>query len=172
MLKKSSRSKFRTFLKTPLDALVESPLAEFQLERQVRWVDTDALESAHFSSYVRMMEEAEYAFLRSRGLSVVLRDEKGTMGFPRLSCEIEIERPLQFGENVTVQLIFAATDGKRVAYQFKIVDADENVAVVGRFVAALCRFPNGENPYAILIPSEIIDVLSSPQDNTVEAVKF
>ena len=152
--------KLQSLLSSTLDTEVDCPLAQFQLERQVRWVDTDAMETAHFSSYVRMMEEAEYAFLRSRGLSVVLHDPKGTMGFPRLSCEIKIKRPLQFGENVTVQLIFAATDGKRVAYQFKIVDADGDVAVVGRFVAALCRFPDDQNPYAILIPAEIIDALS------------
>lgn len=139
----------------------------FQYERAVRWVDTDASGLAHFGSYVRMMEETEYAFLRSRGLRVVLSDDKGTMGFPRLSCEIGVNQPLVFDQQVIVQLRLVQLDGKQVGYEFAIHDAqvigeNEPAAiplVTGKFVAAFCRFPDKQPPYAILMPEFVLDAL-------------
>lgn len=140
----------------------EVPLARFSYPREVRMVDTDASGFAHFSSYFRMMEEAEYGFLRSRGLSVVLKDERGTMGFPRINCGINIVRPLHLGEQVYVNVSLLRTDGKRVVYQFEIVDGDDKLAVTGEFLAALCRFPDGKMPYAILFPPGLTEKLTAP----------
>ena len=140
----------------------DAPLAQFSYPREVRMVDTDASGFAHFSSYFRMMEEAEYAFLRSRGLCVVLKDERGTMGFPRISCEIDIARPLSLGEQVDVNVSLVRTDGKRVVYQFKIVDDTGETVITGEFLAALCRFPDGKMPYAILFPPGLTEKLTAP----------
>ena len=54
------------------------------------------------------MEETEYAFLRSRGLRVVLEDQKGIIGFPRLSAQIEVIDPLQFDDRTTTTLTLKA----------------------------------------------------------------
>lgn len=140
------------------------PLAEYTHPREVRLADTDATGIANFASYTRMMEEAEYAFLRTRGLSVILSDERGTMGFPRISCDVEIDRPLVLGEKVSVLVQLVKTDGKRVVYQFSIQDAAGEVAVRGRIVAALCRFPAGKAPYAILFPPGLTDKLTANID--------
>ncbi|MEM7786003.1 MAG: acyl-CoA thioesterase [Planctomycetota bacterium] len=142
-----------------------SPIAKFEFPREVRLVDTDSTGFAHFSSYVRMMEEAEYAFLRSRGLGVVLRDQKGTMGFPRLKAEIHIERPLVYQEKVIVRLDLIGNDGKSLEYDFEIVDETNETAVTGSFQAACCRFPDGELPFAILIPENVCDKLNSKEAN-------
>ena len=140
----------------------EAPLAQFSYPREVRMVDTDASGFAHFSSYFRMMEEAEYAFLRSRGLCVVLKYERGTMGFPRISCKIDIVRPLSLGEQVDVNVSLVQTDGKRVVYQFKIIDNAGETVVTGEFLTALCRFPDGKMPYAILFPPGLTEKLTGP----------
>lgn len=135
---------------------MSATLARFELTRQVRFVDTDASGFAHFSTYVRMMEETEYAFLRSRGLSVVFHDERGTIGFPRLSAEIQIHHPLVFEQSVLVQLELISLDGKRIIYDFEIRDPTDRVAIEGRFELACCRFPENKRPYAILIPEQVI----------------
>jgi len=106
-----------------------------------------------------MMEETEYAFLRSRGLGVVLKDELGTLGFPRLSAQLNINTPLALGQQVRVKLSLVEIDGKHIVYEFNIVDQNQSVAVEGRFRAACCRFPNGELPYAILTPQFVMDAL-------------
>lgn len=107
------------------------------------------------------MEETEYGFLRSRGLSVVLYDDRGTMGFPRLKVEIDIERPLIFDEEVKVQLELTAIDGKQIDYQFEIHDHRLRRVATGRFKVACCRFPDDAPPYAILTPESVMNALQS-----------
>jgi len=130
--------------------------------RTVRWVDTDASGMVHTSALIRMMEETEYAFLRSRGLSVVLTDSRGLMGFPRLSAEIEILNPVGFDAEVQVEIFLMLVDGKSVFYEFLITAADGVTVATGKFVVAVCRFPTGEPPYAILTPEYVIEALTKP----------
>ncbi len=147
-----------------IDYPTESPLATWQRPWRVRSVDTDAGGFAHFSSYVKMMEETEYAFLRSRGLSVVLNDEKGILGFPRISADVQVVHPIRFDDEVTVELSLVEMDGKQLVYDFVIsmeATSQEETRLVakGRFVVALCRFPAGQPPYAVLIPDFVQNAL-------------
>ncbi len=144
-------------------------IAEFELIREVRLVDTDSTGFAHFASYVRMMEETEYAFLRSRGLRVVLYDERGTMGFPRLHVSINIFDPVCFGEQVLVKLRLTEMDGKQITYCFEICNADDEILVKGKFRAAFCRFPDDDPPFAILIPDFVTAALTESSDFRTEA---
>lgn len=135
--------------------MIEHPII-FQFERTVRWRDTDASGFANMAAYITWMEETEYEFLRSRELSVVLSDEKGQIGFPRLNSQLKIVQPVQFNQKlrVTLQLVFF--DGKQLAYQFQIHIQNENLLVAtGKFTMACCRFPGDKLPYAILVPEWI-----------------
>ena len=158
--------------RVPLRDVVPNPsplIAEFELIREVRLVDTDSTGFAHFSSYVRMMEETEYAFLRSRGLRVVLYYERGTMGFPRLHVGISIFDPVSFGEQVLVKLKLTELDGKQVTYRFDICNQDGEVIVEGIFRAAFCRFPDDAPPFAILIPEFVTAALTGSPDLIAKA---
>ena len=135
-------------------------IAQFEYPRGVRQVDTDMSGFAHVSAYVRMMEETEYAFLRSRGLSVKLTDEKGVTGFPRLHASVQIAQPLVFDQQVIVYLSLMELDGKSIFYEFEIRDRDDLICVTGKFKVALCRFPDDKPPYAILTPDYVIEALS------------
>lgn len=137
-------------------------VARYSRFYQVQWVDTDLTGFVHFSRYLQMMEETEYAFLRSRGLSVVMRDERGMMGFPRLAANIDVVRPLQIDQRVEIRLILERIDGKQIEYRFEIREGD-GVAVRGYFRVATCRFPADGALYAILIPSWIQDRLLSAE---------
>ncbi len=137
------------------------PIATFKHPWLVRFVDTDASGFAHFSSYVKMMEETEYAFLRSRGLSVVLHDQRGILGFPRLSASMKINQPLRFGQQVEVSLSLFKIDGKQIVYDFEILTDVQIAAITGTFVVAFCRFPVSEPPYAVLIPAEVQEALTA-----------
>ena len=144
--------------------------ASFMFGREVRLTDTDASGFAEFASIVRMMEETEYAFLRSRGLSVVLYDDRGTLGFPRLSTTATVHEPLCFGDLVQVHLKLTQIDGKQIHYRFDLHKQKQLVAE-GHFVVACCRFPDHQLPYAILIPDDIINALKSdnPRNSTISA---
>ena len=108
-----------------------------------------------------MMEETEYAFLRSRNLSVVLTDEKGIMGFPRLSASIGLHRSAGFDEDLLVELNLLEIDGKQIVYQFEITLLTGQQVASGQFRVACCRFPDGKPPYAILTPANVVQALTS-----------
>ena len=133
----------------------------FQFKRRIRFADTNQSGSVHFDVYVRLMEETEYAFLRSRGLRVVLNDGKGIFGFPRLNAELQILEPLVLDEITETTLYLDAENGKSIVYQFE-VRCQERLAATGKYEVACCRFPpDGENPYAILIPNFVLEKLSA-----------
>ena len=138
----------------------QSFIAEHYRASQIRWVDVDANGFAHFDTYVRLMEETEYSFLRHCGLSVVLQDEKGTMGFPRLSAELSIERPVGFDCKVETRLRLLDIDGKRLTYDFEILNDSQDRVATGRFSVACCRFPDNELPFAILTPEFVIQAIT------------
>jgi YbgC/YbaW family acyl-CoA thioester hydrolase len=105
----------------------------------------------HFANYIRMMEETEYAFLRSRDLSVVMNDRRGVIGFPRVSSEVQIQTPARFDDELEIGLEVVGNDGVVIDYRFEIIRAADALAS-GRFRVACCRFPPGQPPRAILIP--------------------
>lgn len=137
-----------------------SPIASFQTQRTVRMVDTDTSGAVHISALIRMMEETEYAFLRSRDLSVVLSDDNGVLGFPRLNASIDILSFAGFDEEVIVELTLTEIDGKRIVYQFAVSRTSGQRIATGQFTVACCRFPNGKPPYAILTPTHVVDALT------------
>ena len=124
---------------------------DFRRQHRVRWRETDASGFVHFTNYIRMMEQTEYAFLRSLGLSIVMHDEKGVFGFPRRSTEIEVHQPAQLDDELDIWLRVTECDGVKIGYQFEISNRSVVVAT-GVFSLACCRFPAGEPPRAILIP--------------------
>jgi acyl-CoA thioesterase FadM len=134
---------------------------QFDHRWQVRLVDTDMNGFAHFSSYVRMMEETEYAFLRSRGLSVVLKDNRGTIGFPRIAVDLNIERQLKVEDWAKTRLRLIEIDGKQIVYEFLISNEFDLRVATGHFVVACCRFPADKPHYAILIPDFVAVALTA-----------
>jgi YbgC/YbaW family acyl-CoA thioester hydrolase len=128
----------------------------FECLRKIRYSDLDASGSVYFANFVRYMEEAEYAWLRSRGLSVVLQDERGSMGFPRLSAEFEVVENVNELSELSIGMDVEPSDGKRLIYRFNVRCAAQLVAT-GKFVVACCRFPADDMPYAIPIPEWVLD---------------
>ena len=129
----------------------------YEETRRVEFADTDMAGMAHFTSFLHFMEETEYAFLRSVGLSVVLRDDQGTIGFPRVSVKCDFHLPMQFEDVVQVCLHVERNDGKLLTYGFQIT-RDEKLLAEGKITVACCRFPNdGSDPFAIPMPESVLD---------------
>ena len=132
--------------------------ATFHLQRRVEFAETDMAGIAHFTNYFRYMEEAEHAFLRSRGLSVVLDDPKGKLGFPKLSATCDYKRPARYEEVVDVNVIVKCNDGKSVTYDCEFTSGDEKLGS-GQLRVAFCRFPIDKPPYAVLISDNVMEKL-------------
>ncbi len=148
----------------------------FTREVRVAEHDLDRFGWAELAMYARWMEETEYAFLRSRGLSVSLTDERGRYGFPRTHVEWEILSPARRGDEIRIHLWLGPTDGKQLHYQFGLerkgvpdpqtaeMATGEATAVWeacarGKFQMACARFPAEALPYAIPIPQRVLEQL-------------
>ncbi len=131
----------------------------FLTRKCVPFADTDMARIVHFTNYLRYLEEAEHQFLESQGLSVVMRDELGLFGFPKLSAHCDYKRPAQYAEWLDITLDIESPDGKTVTYRGKI-DRDGVRIAEGTLNVACCRFPADGLPYPIPIPDHMLLVFT------------
>ena len=96
--------------------------SRFTLRRRVGFSETDLAGIMHFANFFRWMEETEHAFYRSLGLSVhpLAHGANDTQtGWPRLKASAEYRLPLQFEEEVEVELVVAEMRTKAIRYSFR-----------------------------------------------------
>lgn len=130
----------------------------FKTQRRVEFNETDMAGIAHFTNYFKYMEEAEHAFLRSRGLSVVLDDEKGKLGFPKMYANCDYKRPVRYEDVVDIEVQIRCDDGKTITYDC-VFSAGEERLGAGKLRVAFCRFPTDKPPYAVPIPDSVMQAL-------------
>ena len=139
-------------------------ITEFSITRRVEFSETDLAGIMHFTNFYRWMEICEHEFLRSLGLSVVMEDENGRFGWPRVKTSCRFKRPLRFEEEVEVKLIITEIRDRSVSYAFqfwKEEDGERVKAAVGEVVAACVRFdPAKEMMTPIMIPEVVTSKIS------------
>jgi acyl-CoA thioester hydrolase len=91
---------------------------EFKTTLRVQFSDTDMAGIVHFANYLRYMEAAEHAFLRSLGYSVHMREGERTIGWPRVKVACEFRAPLRFEDEVEVHLLVREKKEKSLTYEF------------------------------------------------------
>lgn len=113
-------------------------VAQFVFRRRVEFSDTDMAGIIHFSSYYRYMEEAEHAFFRSRGLSVMQRREDGVViGWPRVSAACSFEAPARFEDELDIHISVERKGVKSLTMRYEFFNGDLRVAR-GRMKIACC----------------------------------
>ncbi len=123
---------------------------QFTQRRRVSFSETDLAGIMHFSNFFRWMEELEHAFYRSLGLSVHPLAHGVTdtsTGWPRLKASAEYRLPLQFEEEVDVELVVAEMRTKAIRYVFRFWKnpgdpSSRALAATGELVVvAVCAAP-------------------------------
>lgn len=126
----------------------------FTTTRRVDFRDTDAAGIMHFSVFFTAMESAETEFLRSRGLSVIMHDPAGEIGWPRVSVRCDYKSPVRFEDEYQIAVRTTRIGGKSVTYEFTFTHDDRQVAV-GEMTSVCCRM-NDAAPISIPIPDWIL----------------
>ncbi len=134
---------------------------------------------AHFSNFFRYMEQAEHEFLRHVGKNVVLYDDRGTLGFPKLEAHCEYKHPAVHDAEMVIELLINCDDGKTIQYDCSIYQEvrgqyrdgdqigakekgmDRRLLAEGYLRVACCRFPAGGMPYPIPIPEDVLGAIES-----------
>lgn len=154
---------------TLTDTNAETAAPDFEWLVRVQEQDVDRMGLAIAPMYARWMEETEYGFLRSRGLSVSMTDARGRFGFPRTHVEWKIQSAARREDELRVRLWLGKTDGKLLEYRFQIdrrptrsgtrEPGTWEACSLGRFVMCCARFPAEAMPYAIPIPESVLERL-------------
>ncbi|MFC1757760.1 acyl-CoA thioesterase [Planctomycetota bacterium] len=158
----------------------------FRTTRRVEFCDTDMAGIAHFSNFFRYMEQAEHEFLRQVGKNVVLHDDRGTLGFPKLEAHCEYRHPAVLDAEMVVELIVTSDDHKTIRYECTIyqeLDDDRpecepstanaiatkhgnrRLLAEGFLRVACCRFPPNEMPFPVPIPDHVLHAFETVKIN-------
>jgi len=126
--------------------------AQFCMQRRVEFADTDTAGILHFASYYRYMEEAEHAFFRSLGLSVMQKQADGSViGWPRVSASCTYEAPAHFEDVLEIHLNVSRKGVKSLTMEFEFRYDGARIAR-GRMKTACCLWQPGESFESIRIP--------------------
>ena len=126
----------------------------FQSEKRVEFRDTDAAGIAHFSAFFIYMEQAEHAFWRSLGHSVMHEDADGKISWPRVSAHCDYSTPARFEEILQIEVSIARLGRKSVTYDFTF-SRDQLTIARGTMTSVCCRIAIGQPPRSIEIPAEL-----------------
>ncbi|MBI3468219.1 MAG: acyl-CoA thioesterase [Planctomycetes bacterium] len=125
--------------------------SEFRTTRRVEFADTDMAGIIHFTAFFRYMEEAEHAFLRSLGLSVVMQVDGERIGWPRVAASCSFLRPVRFEDVLDVHLRVAEKGEKSVTYTC-VFSKDGQEIARGQITTVCCRLGPDGQPKSIPIP--------------------
>lgn len=127
----------------------------FVSHRRVEFADTDMAGIIHFSSYYQYMEEAEHAFFRSLGLSVMISQGDGSViGWPRVSASCNFEAPTRFEDMLEIRLTVERKGVKSLTIRYEFWRGSVRVAH-GRMKTACCICSHNAPLESIPIPTEI-----------------
>ena len=126
------------------------PAHRFLYRRRVEFAETDMAGIVHFANFFRYMEEAEHTFYRSLGFTVHdFRPAPGEprIGWPRVHAEADFRLPLEFEEEVEIEVLVEEVRTKSIRYQFRFwkePGGERRLAATGRFSVVCVRFSESE----------------------------
>jgi YbgC/YbaW family acyl-CoA thioester hydrolase len=132
-------------------------IREFTYRRRVEFAETDMAGMAHFSVFLRYVEEAEHAMWREAGLNIA--DPDSPCGFPRVSFAIDYKAPLAFQDEFEVRLQLVSLSARSLKYSATLVRGETTIATSTHTVVCIRRTPAPIR--ATEIPADIVARLRS-----------
>lgn len=112
----------------------------FVTERLVEFCETDTAGIAHFANFFCYMEQAEHAFLRSLGTSVMLTMPDGCrLSWPRVHADCDFLGTVKFEDQLKICLSIRRMGQKSVTYQFDFFSPEDKLVARGCLIAVCCR---------------------------------
>ena len=129
----------------------------FTYHRRVEFCETDAAGIAHFSAYFQYMEQAEHAFWRHLGTSVVATQGEATRSWPRVKASFEYFGAARFEQQLQIDLSIIRLGEKSVTFHSAI--SSEGKKIASGSITAVCCLVEPHGLKSIPIPSELKTLL-------------
>ena len=132
---------------------------EFKIRRLVEFSETDMAGIVHFTNFFRYMEQAEHAFYRSLGLSVVMDQAAETVSLPRVHAACAYRRPLRFEDEFEVHLLVKQKRAKAIVYEFRFrrLSGQEEQVAHGELAVVCVSRDNRGQMKAVELPAALAD---------------
>ena len=133
----------------------------YRTQRRVEFRDTDAAGIVHFSVFFTYMEQAEHAFLRHLGLTVMPPPSAAApaLSWPRVSATCDYRVPIRFEDCVDIDVEVESIGNKSVTYTFEFC-RDQDIVAQGRIVTVSCEISAGKPPVSVPVPDSVRNLLS------------
>lgn len=155
-----------------------APAYRFLYRRRIEFSETDMAGIVHFANFFRYMEEAEHAFYRHLGFSVHdFRPAPGEprIGWPRVHAEADFRLPLEFEEEIEIEVLVEAVGNKSIRYQFRFwkgAAGKRQLAATGRFSVVCVRFLEEEaRMESIPVPSWVREKVTAAPESILQETK-
>lgn len=131
----------------------------FTTSRIVEFADTDAAGIAHFTTFVRFMEQAEHEFLRSVGRSVVVElEDHWHLSWPRVHVDCDFSGTAKFEDKLDIEVRIRKLGTKSLTYDFRI-KCEQKIIAHGSLASVCCRVRAGFPLESVPIPADLRDDL-------------
>ena len=141
-------------------------LSAYTHPRRVAFAETDMAGIVHFAQFYRYMEEAEHAFLRAAGLSVMDRRPDGTiLGWPRVSAKCGFKSPAFFGDELQITVTVQRIGVKSLTLDYAIARDDGPDAnggeptriAEGTMKTVACTFAPDRKMTSVEVPEYVLE---------------
>ena len=142
---------------------VQSMANQFVIKRRVQFAETDAAGVLHFANYFRLMEEAEHAYWRSMGLSVITADRGRQISWPRVATSCEYFLPARFEDELELVLEIEEVGNRSLTYKVAFGCRGKRIAV-GTATIVCCELIDGSfkaAPLPEVIRSKLTGVMTT-----------
>ncbi|MEM9700936.1 MAG: acyl-CoA thioesterase [Planctomycetota bacterium] len=126
--------------------------------RRVQFSETDMAGIVHFAQFYRYMEEAEHAFLRAAGLTVMEHKSDGSIvGWPRVSAKCGFKAPAFFEDELDIRVSVQRIGVKSLTLDYRFTrDAAEGgeptLIAEGSMKTVACTFTADRVMTSIEVP--------------------
>lgn len=115
----------------------------------------------HFAQFYRYMEEAEHAFLRAAGLSVMDHKPDGSIvGWPRVSAKCGFKSPAFFGDELDVEVTVQRIGVKSLTLDYSFTrddDGSTTPVAAGTMKTVACTFTPDRVMTSVPVPDEFLE---------------
>ena len=138
-------------------------VSRFTHPRRVEFAETDMAGIVHFAQFYRYMEEAEHAFLRAAGLSVMEHKSDGTiLGWPRVSAKCGFKSPAFFGDTLEIEVSVQRIGVKSLTLDYTFTrddgsdDGEPTLIAEGTMKTVACTFTPDRTMTSVPVPDAFL----------------
>ena len=107
-------------------------------KRTANYYEPDMMGIVHHSNHIRYFEESRLAYMKSRGLDVLVMEGEGII-IPNVDAYAKYFVPVHFGETVDIEVSLTTFTGTKMEYTYTMRKENGEIAATGHTMHCFVR---------------------------------